>query len=736
MTGVFRSVRNHNGAETFRVKTIDQQTVKALLAPDTVALIGASGDASRLTARPQVFLDKRGYAGRVYPVNPGRSEVLGLPAFRSIAECPTPVEHACVLLDTDAAIQAVRECAAAGVRVVSVLADGFADAGEQGMARQAELTTIASDAGMLLIGPNSTGVVTTGSGFFCTGNAAFAADNLPAGRFAVLSQSGSMTGAIASRGAPLGLGFHSYVSVGNEAVTSVGELGEAMVSHPDIDGFVLFMETVRRPDAMARFARAAREANKPVLAYLVGQSAAGQALAVSHTGAMLGGRHALSAFLTAHGIQLVGNLEALIELSGAMALRHRVRGRPKNAAVVTTTGGGGAMVYDLLGLNGVALPPAADAVYESLAARGIHVKKGPLMDLTLAGTRYDTMHAVISALISEPSIGVVVAAIGSSAQFNPELSVRPIVDAVQAARPGSAPLVAVPVPHAPESLLLWQSGGVPACRTPDSCALVVAALLTLADTPDELPAGIGSVDLPVAGRQWLDAQQCQTDPTGQTGRTVTGSAAAELLTTLGIAQPQTVSWPAGQALPDVSGLSAPWVLKADIPGLAHKSEIGGVQTGIKTRDELLVAVRRMQQQVEDAERAYIVSRFELQEQVAGVGEVIVGLTRDAVVGPMVSIGMGGVLTEIYADIAMRPAPVSRGQALDMMKSVRGFAALRGFRGQPAADLNALADVVSRLSALASRPEVIEAELNPVIVRPDGDGAVAVDVLLHLAASNE
>ena len=707
---------------------IDQQTVNALLTPRSVALIGASGDASRLTARPQVFLDKRGFSGKIYPVNPGRDTVLGRRAYRKIADIPERIDHAYVLLDTDAAVDAVEQCAVAGVRVVSVLADGFADAGAQGSALQARLVASAESAGMLLIGPNSTGVVSVPGGFCCTSNAAFAADELPGGRFVVLSQSGSMTGAIASRGAAVGLGFHSYLSVGNEAGAGVGELGEALVENPDIDGFVLFLETIRRPEAIVRFAAAARRAGKPVLAYLVGQSDAGQALAVSHTGAMVGARQALSAFLSEQGIQLVTSLEAMIELTGALTVRQQLAQRPKTVTVVTSTGGGGGMVYDLLGMHGVNQSPPSIQACENLAAQGIHIKPGPLIDLTLAGTRYDVMKAVITALINDPETGLVVAAIGSSAQFDPELSVRPIVDALQAAGVDAAAVVAVPIPHAPESVLLWQAGGVPACRTPDNCAQVVALLLSYMADADLKPAIASDTAQDALTPSATDL--LQRAPAG----VLANESTVALLASLNIESPGVARWPATDDAPAAPALALPWVLKAAGANLAHKSDLGGVTTGIRSVEELAAACQEMRGRFADHAAADSLQVFELHEQIEGVGEVLVGLTRDPVVGPMISVGMGGVLTEIYADIAMRPAPIAPAGALEMMREVRGFATLRGYRGQPVADLDALARIVSQLSQLAMHPDVMEAELNPVIVRQQGQGAVAVDALVRLAES--
>ncbi|WP_226575991.1 acetate--CoA ligase family protein [Acuticoccus sediminis] len=695
---------------------LDAAAVKALIAPDSVAIIGASDNIGRLTARPQAFLARHGYRGRVYPVNPRRETVQGAKAWPSVGALPEPPEHAYILLETDLAIEAVAECAAAGVKVATVLADGFAESGGEGVARQARLVAAACDGGIALVGPNSTGVVGTRTGFSATTNAAFALDTLPTGRTAVLSQSGSVIGAILSRGAAAGRGFGAFVSVGNEAALGVGELGEALVELDEFDSFALFLETLRRPDRVAAFARRARALGKPVTAFLVGRSEAGRALAQSHTGAMIGGARALSSFLEHHGVTIADTFEGMVDMAGALSLRRRVAGRPKRATVLTTTGGGGGMVYDGIALKGSALgglPKAADA---ALKAQGLSIKPGPIVDVTFAGARYDTMRAVVTALAEDPETGLVVAAIGSSAQFNPELTVRPIVDAVAELGDGAAPVIAMPVPHAPESLALFNAGGIPAFRTVESCAQAVSALLA---EPEPLPPAAAPLPAAVTARLDTLAEGLADEV-----------ASSAVLGALGIAVPASVVIGPDGDVPAL-GFAGPYVLKAVSADLPHKSEAGAVRLGLKDRAAVASAVAEMRAALTSNVPGAVVSGFVVAAMETGLGEAIVGLTRDPVTGPMISVGLGGVMTEIFADLAISPAPVSPGGARAMIASVKSFALLRGYRGAPEGDLEALADVVVRLSTLASDARVAEAEINPVLVRPRGDGVVALDAVIRL-----
>lgn len=696
---------------------------KVLFYPDRVALIGASGSAGRLTARPQTFLAAHGFPGEVFPVNPGRTEVLGLPAYPSIGDVPGgPIDHAYIMLDADPALVALEQCARAGARLATVLADGFAEGGAEGAVRQARLEAISAEYGIAVLGPNSMGVAELSRGFVCTTNAAFAADALPGGTFAVLSQSGSMIGALLSRGAAAGIGFRAYVSTGNEACLGVGEIGQALVDDPGIEGFALFLETLRRPEEVARFAAMAHAAGKPVIAYLLGRSAAGTALAASHTGAMTGGARALEAFLAAHGIQRVDTFEALAELANAMSIRARLARRPRRVTVVTTTGGGGGMALDQIGLQDVPLSGMTDATRTRLAGEGLDIKPGPLVDVTLAGARYETMKAVVSALAEDPETGLVLAAIGSSAQFNPELAVAPIVDTVAEAGPDRAPIAALPIPHAPDSLKLFNAGGVPAFRTPESAAESIRALFDPA-----IPQLSEAASLPEKVRARLDAA-----PAGA----MTEPEAAALFADLGVAGPPGLVIGPDTSLPDDIGFAGPYALKVVSPDIQHKSDAGGVALGLTDAAAVAAALAEMRQTVASRRPDAGIEGFLIQKMATGLGEAIVGLTRDPVVGPIISVGFGGVLTEIYQDLSLRPAPVGPGTAAGMLDEVKGFALLRGYRGAPPGDLAALADAVAAISRLAGHPRVREAEINPVLIGPAGQGVTAADALVILGPTED
>lgn len=691
------------------------ETLRALIAPQTVALIGASNDEHKLTARPLMFMQHHGFSGKIYPVNPVREQVLGLKAYPSVSEIPVQIDHAYILLNSEPAMVAFKDCAEAGVKVVSMLADGFAESGDEGVKRQKQLTKLADDYGVLLIGPNSTGVVDTRSGFTCTTNAAFRADNLGKGRFAVLSQSGSLIGTLLSRGQARGIDFSTFISVGNEANADIGKIGEILLADPKIDGFLLFMETIRSRSALSSFARRASEMGKPIVAYMIGKSEEGQALSVSHTGAMTGANEAIDAFLKHIGIRRVENFETLLEAPLALHHARMNRNRPKSVTVVSTTGGGGAMVVDQISARGVAISGCSDAARKILTSDNIPLGHGKLVDVTLAGTKYETMKKVVSTLMQDPKTGLLVVAIGSSAQFNPELAVKPIIDAVKEASDDTAPVIAFPLPHAVESMAMLENGGVPTFRSVESCAETVALLLN-----DQGPQEIIEDALSQNITMLID----------DTGSGVMDEVqAGDIFSELCASRPDFLLLAPDEAVPDILPFSYPVVAKLVSADLPHKTDAGAIKVGISDRNKLGIAITEMQSNAKAFAPDYKLSKILIQEMCSGLGEAIIGVTRDPVAGYVVTVGMGGVLTEIYRDTSVRVAPVSLENAREMIAEVKGFEILRGFRGKPKGDLEALAKTISAVSLIATNERVEEAEINPVLIRREG--VVLLDALIRL-----
>ena len=453
----------------------DSVTAKALFSPHTVALIGASGDPAKNTARPQLYLRKHGFGGRVFPVNANRDEVLGeaaWPDLKTATEAATkatggPIEHAYVMVPNAAVEGVIEDCVANGVKVASIYSDGFAETGPDGLKAQTRLVALAREGGLRLIGPNSMGVLNVQAGMAMTTNAALEAPALIPGPFSVISQSGTALGALLSRGQDRGFGFSKLLSIGNESDISVGEVTGFLADDDDTGAILLFLETLRFPEHLAAATEAARAAGKPVIAYKIGRSDAGRRMAVSHSGALAGPDEAADAFFRHHGILRVDTLEALLEAPFLAMGRTPAERRTEapRVAVMSTTGGGAAMVVDRLGLAGVEFSGPPDSVVKKLSEHGVRTGDGPIVDLTMAGARPDVYGPVLRGLIDDTDCDAVVCVVGSSAQFRPDVAIEPIL----AEAKGDKPVAVFCVPEAADTLKVLGDAGLAGFRTPESC---------------------------------------------------------------------------------------------------------------------------------------------------------------------------------------------------------------------------------------------------------------------------
>jgi acyl-CoA synthetase (NDP forming) len=690
----------------------DPNLACALLAPRCVALVGASADPGKNTARPQRYLRAHGYRGTVVPINNTAAECLGERAYPSLDEAPEGIEHALVMVPGRHVLGVIEQCVRRRIPVASIYSDGFAETGEEGRKLQERLVAVARAGGVRLTGPNCMGMINTHMPCALSINAVLDIDRLLRGRVGLVSQSGSVMGALLSRGQARGFGFSKLVSVGNECDLSVGEIADILVDDADTDVILLFLETIRNPESLARAAARAHRAGKPILAYKLGRSEVARELAASHTGAMTGSDDSANAFFSRHGIVRVDTLEAMIEAPQLLRGARPPRGR--RIAVLTTTGGGAAMVVDNLGRLGLDVVAPTERIIANLAAKNIHIRKAALTDLTMAGTRKEIYSAVLNELLASDHCDAVLAVVGSSAQFHPQHAVEPIV----AAMPTPKPLAAFLVPDAPRSLSLLLAAGVAAFRTPEACADALAAYFAW-----KAPVSLPAARVPGEALRLLAAAR---------GSQLDEYAACEAFAALGVpvARTRVIASP-----DEAVDLTFPVAAKIRSPDIAHKTEAGGVALGIATPAALQQAARGILERVQTTRPDARIGGILVQEMKRGRAEVILGYKRDPQVGPIVVLGVGGTLAEIYRDFCVRLAPVGMEEAHAMIEQVKGLAPVRGYRGEPRGDIAALARAVAAFSTLAhiDAPRIAEAEINPLIVGAEGEGVTAVDGLVVLAA---
>ncbi len=683
---------------------------QALFAPRSVALFGASGDATKNTSRPQRFLRKHGYTGRILPINRGRDEIFGEKAYADLRAITEPVDHAFIMVPAQHVPEAIAQCCEKKVPVATIFSDGFAETGAAGRAQQDALLKLARASGVRLLGPNCIGLLDLHSHLVLSVNAVLEHAQIKIGATAIVSQSGSMMGALMSRGLGRGAGFSKLVSVGNESDLAVGEITDLLVDDADTRVILLFLETLRDAERLGHAARRAYDAGKPVVVFKLGRSDVGVELATSHTGAMTGSDDMAEAFFRANGMLRVDLLETLFELP-ALVLGRKPSARHRVAAL-TTTGGGAATVVDRLGVHGVEVVAPTGRNIANLAQKKVTISPARLIDLTLAGAKKEIYSAVLNELLASDHCDLALAVVGSSAQFQPNIAIDPILETTR----GAKPLAVFCAPQADASLALLAEAGIAGFRTPEACADAIRAWRDWRaplDPPAPDAARIAAARKVIGGKQRLNEQE-----------------ACRAFDALGVpaAQSAVITSPE-QAVK----LEFPVVAKILSPDIAHKTDAGGVVVNIPDAEALKHAAASILQRVRLKHPEARMQGILVQRMEKGLAEAILGYKRDAQVGPVVVLGVGGVLAEIYRDFTVRLAPVTVEEAARMVEEVKGLAVIRGYRGLPRGDTAALARAVAAFSQLALlEPRVAEAEINPLIVKAEGKGVTAVDGLLVLA----
>ena len=688
------------------------EVIARLLKPRSVAIIGASGDQQKTSGRPAAYLRKHGYAGKIFPVNPKLDRIGEWPCYPDIASLPEVPDVAMVLLGAERAHEAVRELAAIGTPCAIVLASGYGETGEIGAARQAQLREASGS--MRILGPNTIGLVNLTDGIVLSPSGALEMDQFPVGHIGVVSQSGGILGSLLSRAAARGLGLSKLISTSNEVDLELSDFINALVDDPATRVIALYIESIRHPHTFREAALRARRAGKPIVAFKIGRSEAGARAAVSHTGALAGSDRMYDALFQQTGVIRAQAFSDLLDISAALATGRVLHG--KRIAILTSTGGAGTLVSDSLGLLGFETPAPDAATAAALRAlqTGDHaaLDRNPI-DVTLAGLQPTLLRSILKVLLASPSYDALTIIVGSSGVAQPELMAGAIQDCLPLS---DKPVLAYISPHAPAATSILTQSGVPAFVSAESCAAAFAGMWHVQQwsAPDTeaatAHADVVTTDLPTGSLNEAQAKQ--------------------LFSRFGVrcTRELEVSTPE-QAEQAARSLDGPVVLKLLSSTVTHKSDVGGVAVGL-TAEQVGERLQRMCTDVETATGAKP-DRFLVQEMVSGGSEWILGMHRDPL-GVAILLGQGGVTAELFKDTTLRLLPteggLGRAEALAMAQSLKCWPLLNGYRGRPKADVNALVNAIVAFSNMAAQlgERLVEAEINPLFVLPEGQGVRAAD----------
>lgn len=684
-----------------------------LFQPESVAIIGASDNPGRIGGRPLRYLLQAGFKGALYPVNPGRATVQGVPAYADIAQIDGPIDLAIVIVPADQVVASVEACARKGVRSLVIFSAGFAEVGHEGAERQQRIAAIAAGAGMRVLGPNCLGLFNAWSGFFGTFTQAFDQGLMQPGPLGIVSQSGAAGAHLAYLCKQRGLGVGHWITTGNESDIDIAECIEWMAQAQEVQAIAVFAEAVRQGPKFVQALEAARRRRKPVLLLKVGRSQAGARAAASHTGALVGEDGVFDAVLRQYGAHRVHSIDELLDLSCAC-----VQGRlpaSRQLGIVTTSGGLGILAADVAadcGLEVGALPPQVQDKVKALipfagtgnpidvTAQGVNDPQliAGCIELALAEGHYGSLVCFLTSAPAVPSIGApLLQALRELRRRYPQLPI-----ALEMAVPRE-----VAVPYEAAGFLVYEDLNR-AVRVLSSLASIRAGFDRPA--PAALPAPVDAAIAPDLDE--FDAKQ--------------------LLRAAGVPAPEErIAQDGAEAADAAQAIGFPVALKIVSPDIAHKTEIGGVVLNVASAAQARQQAEQMLARVRAARPDARVRGILVAPMRSGGVEMICGVVADPVFGPVVMLGLGGIHAEVLRDVSFRLAPFDADEALCMVDELRGAALLRGARGAPAADIAALTRAVAALSTFAARHrhQIAEIDINPLKVFDAGQGVLALDALI-------
>lgn len=704
--------------------------METMLAPRSIALIGASR--RRETVGGVLFrnLLQSGFAGPVYPVNPTADVVQSVHAYPSIGDVPDEVDLAILAVPAERAVEALEACGRKGVRFAVAISAGFKETGEEGARRERELAATAQRYGMRLLGPNCLGLLNTAPDVRL--NATFAGSFPKPGPVSFASQSGALGAVVLQLAARRNIGFSSFVSLGNKCDVSGNDLLEYWEHDDRTRVILLYLESFGNPRRFTQIARRVAR-TKPIVAVKSGRSKAGRRAAESHTGALAGTDVAVAALLRQAGVLRVDTTEELFDTAMLLAFQPLPRGR--RVGIITNAGGPGILASDACENFGLELPtlaPETVLTLKTFLPREASLRNPVDMIASATAEHYGL---AVSAMLRDPSVDSLLVI------FVPPLMVetRDVARAIaRASATGNKPVISCYMGTYGFPDGLWTKGEVPvripSYRFPESAvrairrAVAYSAWLSVADSPIpsvEVDVGLASATVEAC----RDALSAEEEPVW-----LDASDVPRLLSAYGIHTPESaVATSPERAAQIAADLGFPVALKVVSDRIIHKTDVGGVILDRRDPEEVRrgydsIVAKARAAGLEDSVQGVLVQRY-LSEGV----EAVIGTTLDPAFGPLIMFGLGGAYVELMRDVVFRLHPMTEYDIDSMIREVRAYDLLKGYRGSPPADVAALRDLLARVSQMITDlPELIEMDLNPVKILPARRGCVVVDARIRLA----
>lgn len=692
--------------------------------PNAVAVVGASRDPNAIGSRVLDALVKNRFAGPVYPVNPKTAEIAGQRAYPSVRDLPQQVDLAVIVVPQSAVLGVVDDCAARGVRALVVITAGFAEDGLAGRELQAKLVEKVRGHGMRMVGPNCMGLLNADVAVRLA--ATFSPVFPPPGRVAMSSQSGAVGLAALGSAGRLGLGFSTFVSVGNKADVSGNDLLQYWEDDPGTDVILLYLESFGNP---RRFARIARRVGlrKPVVVLKSGRTTAGGRAAGSHTAALAGSTAAVDALFRQTGVVRADTLGEMLDLALALGSQPLPTGR--RVGVVTNAGGPGILCTDACEAAGLTVPELSVGLRARLAelVPGAASTGNPIDLIAAAGP--EQFRRSVAAVLASGEVDALVAIYIPVGLADTDAVIRALGEAVAEAERASGDrrpvLACLMTSQEARSGLGDGSHRIPCYPYPETPGYVLGRIAEYAEwraRPPGVVPDFDDLDLAAAravchkalaerGAGWLSADDVQALFTAVRLPLVVGGVAKS----------------AHEAVELATRIGYPVAVKLASRRLVHKTDVGGVHLHLAEAAAVWRAFDTIRANLEAAGQGDAFEGVVVQPMLRGGVEVLVGVTQDPLFGPLIAFGLGGVHVEVLRDVAFSVAPLTDRGAAELVRGIRGLPLLRGHRGAPPCDLGAIEEVLLRVSRLAEEvPEIGEIDMNPVFALPEGQGCRIAD----------
>ena len=710
------------------MNTIPSQAVtpdlSRFLNPRGIAIVGASNDLSRIGGQPIKMLTQFGYKGQIYPINPKYQDIIGLKCYPSVAEVPQPCDLAIIALAAHLVPGVIEECGKAGIRFAIVLSAGFSEVGGDGVGLQEKLIAAVKSSGVRVMGPNCLGMINMKDGIRAGFGGTLMLNTLRAGNIAMVTQSGGFGFGVVAIASHYGVGFNYALSTGNEADLTALDWLEYVIEQPEVEMVVTFIEGVAEGWRLLRLGERALQLGKPILVWKVGNTDVGKQAATSHTARLTAGYELYKTAFRMGGFIEVRDIDDLVDI--AKAFRTKKLPKSNRVGVITLSGGAGVLMADRCVEAGLTLPPLSDTTAANLRefVAAFATVANPV-DATPQGynDHFASYNRLIGEVLKDPNIDQVIARAprGPAAKIWSQ-------NFVELLKTTDKP-VYVNWPTSPDDnaaeLKYLEENNVPVMMAPGRSAVAMAAVTEF---------GLRYRAYQAEGGQKTERVIARADAGLPAGAGTLGEHRSKaVLQTYGVPVVEEVLLSAA----DVAKLKAPplpfpLVVKIESPDIPHKTEAGVVRLNITNLDGLKQAATDVLTAAKHHDAKARIDGVLVQSMASGL-EVIVGAVNDPFFGPVVAFGLGGVFTELLKDVTYRFAPFDTTTAKKMIGEIRGAPLLAGYRGKPALDVDALADALSRLSCLIAdhKDRIAEIDVNPVFVRPAGQGVCAADALVVL-----